>query len=57
MQNQNNFKLGLGNYLERKVEMITCYKSVIKCETRRNIFSSLYMKEGTNERRKRKRER
>ena len=36
--------------------LITCYKSVIKCETKINIFSSLYTKERTKERRKMERE-
>ena len=57
MHNRNNFKLGLGNYLESKLVLVTCYKSVIKCETNVNIFSSLYMKERTNEEKEGERDR
>ena len=32
MQNQDNFKIGLGNYLQSKLVLITCYKYIIKCK-------------------------
>ena len=57
MQNRNNFKLGLGNYLEIKLKLITCCNAIIKYETKINIFPLLYMKERRIEcKKKRKRE-
>ena len=38
MQNRNNFKIGLGNYLQSKLVLITCYKICYNMKTLENYI-------------------